>query len=812
MSNSSLLGTNLSPNVFLNSIVAHKLPNDSQWKDVYQKDPSCKLMVEMIKDTSLIHQTNLNKIHHIFRSNMRHSTITYPDHHLIFHEPTIVSTRSIKLVIIPEDICKHIFNSFHTNPLGGHFSLYQTLHKIRLCFIWPKMFKYIKDNIQSCAACILKNNIAHPSSELLYTFPLDAPMNTLHADLWQPGRQTGYDGSCALMIVCCHMTTFTTIEPVSTLNSNSFSKAIYKIMMRFGLASLIVTDPDSKFKKEFKEMCSLVKIPHHMSAKGNHNAIIVERFNKYLNSGMRIFTSERGTNRVFLEAAETLCYAWNSAPITGTDLSRSLLVVGREFKFPIDISNNRHITHNIDEVNIRSFADDLVQLLTKCREIYILLIQEQRSMHREYRNSQLTNPTKFKINDLVFTNVQIQSNSKQGKVKKLSYSRRGPYKILKCHPSGSYDLKLTSPTSNAVIKKHGSELIMCPKNLIPHKPITTSDQIYSELNKKTIENPFSEAYIKGYTPTKPWEAAAAATAELSSPSILNQIPPFPTVEQLDAEYDSWPESGNPFTPTVILEEDTLHRTYTHSQGEKSSHADNTAQSYHSTPISVSNASTIPPTLPPFSSIIQSIISSEDKLFFISYCLANQTRREWKLVQLDFKQSMLKYHNCLQDGKFIMNFLIQHPKDSSTPFKFKRFWIEYHKILSQKKLHNQYHIIQPSDLSEKLAKNQNLTPYREWVNIKDPNTIVHGPFNFATINNRKTRDKISLRDWQILAQSKRHYHNDSPIIQDVPVQLINWNEPIQLLHYNNEVNTRIESFTTNLVYEIDDTLHAMFGPI
>ena len=47
--------------------------------------------------------------------------------------------------------------------------------------------------------------------------------------------------------------------------------------------------------------------------------------------------SEWGTKRVFIEGAKTLCYAWNSAPVTGTDLSRSLLVVGREFKFPIDI-------------------------------------------------------------------------------------------------------------------------------------------------------------------------------------------------------------------------------------------------------------------------------------------------------------------------------------------------------------------------------------------------------------------------------------------------------------------------------------------
>ena len=76
-------------------------------------------------------------------------------------------------------------------------------------------------------------------------------------------------------------------------------------------------------------MCKLLKLQHHLSAKGNHNAILVERFNRFLNSGLRIFTMDHGTIRVFLEGAEMVTYAWNSAPVVGTDLSHSLLAAGR---------------------------------------------------------------------------------------------------------------------------------------------------------------------------------------------------------------------------------------------------------------------------------------------------------------------------------------------------------------------------------------------------------------------------------------------------------------------------------------------------
>ena len=248
--NSMTLNTDLSPSVFLNGIVAHKILADSEWKLVYNNDESCKSIIEILKKLSLSNKKELMlKVHYFYRAWIQDSSISYVNDRLILSELTVINTQSIKLMIVLTDLQKHIFNSFHTNPIGGHFSLYQTLHGIQLRYHWPQMFKYIKHQIQSCAACLLKNNAAHPSSELLYSFPLDAPMNTMHAELWSPVKQSGYDSHTALMIVVCHMTTFVAIKPVKEQNSKSFAKAVYQIMMRYGLAALIVTDPDSKFNK-----------------------------------------------------------------------------------------------------------------------------------------------------------------------------------------------------------------------------------------------------------------------------------------------------------------------------------------------------------------------------------------------------------------------------------------------------------------------------------------------------------------------------------------------------------------------------------
>ena len=189
------------------------------------------------------------------------------------------STKQLRLIVVPKDLQHRIFIIFHVNPLGGHFALHGTLHRIRLRFIWPNMYKYIAKKISFCAACTLKKNNISPKSELLYSFNIDSPMNTIHANLWQPGKTISFDGHIALMIVLCHMTGFAALEPVKELNSKSFSKAIYTIQLRYGLAQLIITDDDSKLKGEFKEACKLLKINHHQAAKGRHETILVERFN-----------------------------------------------------------------------------------------------------------------------------------------------------------------------------------------------------------------------------------------------------------------------------------------------------------------------------------------------------------------------------------------------------------------------------------------------------------------------------------------------------------------------------------------------------
>ena len=102
----------------------------------------------------------------------------------------------------------------------------------------------------------------------------------------------------------------------------------------------MIVDADSKFKSTFSEVISLLNLNKYELSKGNHQAMLVERFNRYLNKAMKIFTNERNSTRTYVEGALLAAYAWNSSPINGTDIFMSLLVIGRVFNFPIDFATD----------------------------------------------------------------------------------------------------------------------------------------------------------------------------------------------------------------------------------------------------------------------------------------------------------------------------------------------------------------------------------------------------------------------------------------------------------------------------------------
>jgi hypothetical protein len=186
----SALGINSSIPAMFNGIIADQMPDESAWAIAYSQDIGCSTIIKMITNPSQITNDNLSRVHAVYRAPICQSQMKCEGQRLLLYEPIANSTKTVRLTIVPIDLQKHIFAAFHANPLGGHISLYYTLHRIRLRYHWPHLYTYVKQNINDCIACILRNGGTRVSSEFLYSFPIIAPFMTVHADVWVPEKTT----------------------------------------------------------------------------------------------------------------------------------------------------------------------------------------------------------------------------------------------------------------------------------------------------------------------------------------------------------------------------------------------------------------------------------------------------------------------------------------------------------------------------------------------------------------------------------------------------------------------------------------------
>jgi len=467
--------------------------------------------------------------------------------------------------------------------------------------------------------------------------------------------------------------------------------------------------------------------------------MLVERVNRYLNQGLRIMCNERDSNRIALEAILLLIYAWNSCPVPGTDISRSMVAVGREFAFPIDFSSGKHAELYSAPGTVESYSKELATRLEACREVAMLLVKEQRCWHRKLINSRRRDPRVYSVGDVVFARRATRSDSKRGQVDKLMHPFTGPWRIVSSLPGASYDIEFIAKPSRCD-KKHAADLSPYPPELLPFEPLDSADSRYGQLHKSIGKSPYKEAGIEGFVPPRPFQIASHFLTKGDYRDFH-----FPTLAELNEEIDPFPWLDN---------EERIQVT-------SSDRIENQPVLYTGPP--PSRAVPSPPSAPPLSSLVASIINSSDRLFFISHSLGNPNTCEWRLVCMAFSDSTSLSPSCLQDGRFLMEFYTLHHADVRFNASNQRYWLQYHSIgdIATPTPSTTTHLIRPSDTSEAHAACHRLVPFRRWINLTHSGTVLHGPFECASVNGRKTRDRISPADWDVLATFSALYQNPLP---------------------------------------------------
>jgi hypothetical protein len=191
-----------------------------------------------------------------------------------------------------------------------------------------------------------------------------------------------------------------------------------------------------------------------------------------------------------MEAILLLLYAWNSAPIPGTDILRCFVALGRKFQFPIDFSADKHLELTSTPASVTSYSRDLATRLSALREVATLLVEEQRAYHCEFINVRRPDPKLHSVDDTVFAHRATRSDAGRGQVDKLIYPFTGPWLITAKLDGASYEIEHVATKRKD--KKHASDLSPYPTELIAFQPLDGADNQYGQIHRKISDHPYKE--------------------------------------------------------------------------------------------------------------------------------------------------------------------------------------------------------------------------------------------------------------------------------------------------------------------------------
>ena len=181
-------------------------------------------------------------------------------------------------------------------------------------------------------------------------------------------------------------------------------------------------------------------------------------------------TNKRDSVRVALESLLLLLYAWNSCPVPGTDISRSMVAVGQEFAFPLDYSSGTHWQLTSSPNTVKTYSKELAIRLSACCKVAELLVCEHHEWHRKLIYSRRQDPRVYSPGDIVFAHSATRSDASREHVGKLEYKFAGPWRVVALLQGGSYSIEHCLKPSHTK-KKHAANLSPYPAELILFEPV-----------------------------------------------------------------------------------------------------------------------------------------------------------------------------------------------------------------------------------------------------------------------------------------------------------------------------------------------------
>ena len=304
----------------------------------------------------------------------------------------------------------------------------------------------------------------------------------------------------ALLTSLCNTTSFATTAEISQVTSEEVrDKTFQQIMVPNGLPILILIDQGSEFKGMLTSFCTELGIRFEVVSPEQHDGILCERFHRYLNKVMRIIGADRKGFDQWKQDRSFATYAWNAAPVDGTDIARSIPAKMRTFRFPLELQAEHEIEGRslpIGEASLQHL-ETMFPLWYQQKELLKLLNEERRERHRELKNSSRKQRI-FQPGDLVIIRKQVTSNAILGRPEKLVLKAKGPYRVIDRVSEGRYRVQRLpaiqglSGRKGKLVTESAIRMEKLPSTMVIHKRMDTMDTRLATMKEPLVHNPLEK--------------------------------------------------------------------------------------------------------------------------------------------------------------------------------------------------------------------------------------------------------------------------------------------------------------------------------
>jgi hypothetical protein len=356
------------------------LPTAEQWKDATSNDPDLRLILDAAVANAPPLQKSKLKEKGYFDA-WKNGQLEVEDG-MVFHyeEPFRARRHQLRTKVVPPSLRRTVDVACHVSPMAGHSGIQRTQYRLATQFWWPTLARETRLAVSGCVHCRLANITSHEAQMQLHSLSCDIPFDIMFLDIWSPGDLAEANGASKVLTGMCCMTGFANGGALQIpITSETVSLVAFSQMFILnGLPCLIFVDQEGIFKGVFMELFGLLGIPVEAVSPENHKAIRCERFHRYLNKVQMINTADKQSFHQWYQGVMFAFYAWNAGPIDGTDISRSVAAIGREFPFPIHLTNNATPRDGISEgQSAMDHCDAASPLLYKQRQLLHELNEER---------------------------------------------------------------------------------------------------------------------------------------------------------------------------------------------------------------------------------------------------------------------------------------------------------------------------------------------------------------------------------------------------------------------------------------------------